>query len=65
MIVSMITANKAICRTRHIILSFEELKYQLNGAQHYSKFHIKHGYIQIELDKSRTTTTNTKKSKAI
>ena len=56
--VSMVTANTAIRQTRHAIPSFEELKYQLNGAQNYSKFDIKHGYIRIELGtSSRTTTT--------
>ena len=56
--VDMTTANTAIRRTRHVIPTLEELRYQLNGAQHFTKLDMKHGYMQMELNpESRSITT--------
>ena len=56
--IDMTTVNKAIRRTRHVIPTVEELKYQLNGMKHFSKIDLKHGYMQFELnEKSRHLTT--------
>ena len=56
--VDMTTANTAIRRTRHVIPTTEELRYKLNGAQHFSKLDMKQGYMQMELDAdSRPITT--------
>ena len=48
--VNMTTANLAIKHTRHIILTLEELQYQLTVVAHFSKIDMKHGYMQFELD---------------
>ena len=56
--IDMTTANSAIKRTRHVITTLEELRYKLNGATHFTKLDMKHGYMQLELDpKSRYMTT--------
>ena len=47
--IDMTTANKAIKRTRHIIPTLEELKYNLNGATIFSKLDMKQGYMQFQL----------------
>ena len=49
MSIDMTTANKAVLRTRHIIPTTEELRYQLNGAKFFSKLDMKSGYMQLEL----------------
>ena len=46
----MTTANSAIERTRHVIQTLKELQYQLNGATHFIKLDMKHGYMQLGLD---------------
>ena len=50
--IDMTTPNMAIKRTRHVIPTVEELKYNLNGMKHFSKIDLKHGYMQFELDES-------------
>ena len=56
--VDMTTANTAIKRTRHVIPTLEELRYELNGARHFTKLDMRHGYMQLELDPaSRPITT--------
>ena len=54
----MTTANSAIQRTCHIIPTLEELRYKLNGAQHFTKLDMRQGYMQFELSpESRYITT--------
>ena len=48
--VDMTAVNKAIKRTRHVIPTVEELRYQMNGSAFFSKLDINHGYNQFELD---------------
>ena len=48
--VDMTTANHAIKRTRHVIPTLEELRYKLNGAGHFSKLDMNHGYNQFEIE---------------
>ena len=56
--IDMTTANTAIARTRHVKPTVEELRYELNGAQHFTKLDMKHGYMQMELNPaSRPITT--------
>lgn len=56
--IDMTTANAAIKRTRHVIPTLEELRYKLNGAKHFTKLDMKHGYMQLELNpESRYMTT--------
>ena len=56
--IDMTTANTAIKRTRHVIPTVEELRYKLNGAKHFTKLDMKHGYMQMELNpQSRPITT--------
>ena len=50
--IDMTTANKAIRRTRHVIPTIEELRYKMNGAAHFSKLDMNHGYNQFELVES-------------
>ena len=50
--IDMTSANRAIKRTRHIIPTLEELKYNLNGATVFSKLDMKHGYMQFQLHPS-------------
>ena len=54
----MITANTTIQRTRHAIFTLEELRCELNKAQYFTKLGMKHGYMEMELDRaSRPITT--------
>lgn len=56
--IDMTTASTFIKRTRHVIPTVEELRYELNGAKHFTKLDMKHGYMQMELNpKSRPITT--------
>ena len=56
--IDMTTANTAIKRTRHVIPTVEEFRYELNGAKLFTKLDMKHGYMQMELNpKSRPITT--------
>ena len=56
--IDMTTVNRAVRRTRHVIPTIEELKYQLNGMKHFTKIDLKHGYMQFELaEESRHLTT--------
>ena len=48
--IDMTTANTAIKRTRHVIPTVEELRYELNGARYFTKLDMKHGYMQMELN---------------
>ena len=58
MSLDMTTANSAIQRTRHVIPTLEELRYKLNGAQHFTKLDMRQGYMQFELSpESRYITT--------
>ena len=41
--IDMTTANDAIKRTRHVIPTLEEVKYNLNGAKFFSKLVMKQG----------------------
>ena len=50
--INMTTANTTIRRARHVIPTLEELRYELNGAQYFTKLDMKHGYMQMELDKA-------------
>ena len=45
----MTTVNPAIKRTRHVTPTTDELKYILNGSQHFTKLDMKQGYVQFEL----------------
>ena len=47
--IDMTTVNPAIKRTRHAIPTTDELKYKLNGSQHFTKLDMKQGYMQFEL----------------
>ena len=50
--------NKAICRTRHVTPTIEELVSDLHGATVLSKIDHRCGYHQLELDpESRCITT--------
>ena len=56
--VDMRQANKAIIRERHPIPTVDEILYNMNGAEVFSKLDLKYGYHQIELDdESRDITT--------
>lgn len=56
--INMITAKTAIQRTRHVIPTLEELRYEFNNAWYFIKLDKKHGYMQMELDQtSRPITT--------
>ncbi|XP_033758102.1 uncharacterized protein K02A2.6-like [Pecten maximus] len=56
--VDMRQANKAIVRERHPIPTVDEIMYNMNGSQVFSKLDMRHGYHQIELDEdSRDITT--------
>ena len=56
--VDMVEANRAIKRTRHVIPTVEELRYDLNGAKVFSKLDLTNGFHQLELDEaSRSITT--------
>ena len=45
----MTTANSAIKRTRHVVLTLEEVRYKLNGATVFSQLEMKQGYMQYQL----------------
>ena len=47
--IDMTTVNPGIKRTRHAIPTTDELKYKLNGSQHFTKLDMKQGYMQFEL----------------
>ena len=47
--IDMTAANPAIKRTRHVIPTIEELKYELNGAEVFSKLDMRQGYMQFQL----------------
>lgn len=56
--VDMRQANNAIIRERHPIPTVDEVLYNMNGAEVFSKLDLKYGYHQIELDdESRDITT--------
>ena len=56
--IDMTTVNPAIKRIRHVIPTIDELKYRLNGSQHFTKLDMKQGYMQSELhEDSRHLTT--------
>jgi len=56
--IDMTTPNTAIRRTRHVIPTIEELRYELNGAKIFSKLDMRQGYMQLELaEESRHMTT--------
>ena len=56
--VDMRAANKAIVRERHPIPTIEDLLYQLNGYNVFSKLDLNKGYHQLELEEeSRYITT--------
>ena len=56
--VDMVEPNRAIKRTRHVIPTVEELRYDLNGAKIFSKLDLTNGFHQLELDEaSRSITT--------
>ena len=56
--VDMVESNRAIKRTRHVIPTVEELRYDLNGAKIFSKLDLTNGFHQLELDEaSRSITT--------
>ena len=58
MCVDMVEPNRAIKRTRHVIPTVEELRYDLNGAKIFSKLDLANGFHQVELDEaSRSITT--------
>ena len=58
MCVDMVEPNRAIKRTRHVIPTVEELRYDLNGAKIFSKLDLANGFHQLELDEaSRSITT--------
>ena len=58
MCVDMRLPNKAIKRTRHIIPTIEELRYDVNGAVCFSKLDLAKGFHQLELHHdSRDITT--------
>ena len=48
--VDMVEPNQAIKRTRHVIPTVEELRYDLNGAKIFSKLDLTNGFHQLELD---------------
>ena len=50
--VDMTQANKAIKRARQIILTIDELRYDLNRAKVFSKIDLNKGSHQLELDES-------------
>jgi hypothetical protein len=45
--VDMRAPNKAILRTRHIILTIEDLVVDLNGANYFSKLDMNQGYHEL------------------
>ena len=47
--IDMREPNKAICCTRHVIPTLEELRRQMNGANKFSKLDLRNGYYQKEL----------------
>ena len=47
--INMITAKTAIQRTRHVIPTLEELRYEFNNVWYFTKLDKKHGYMQMEL----------------
>ena len=49
MSIDMTTVNPSIKRTRHVIPTIDELKYKVNGSQHFTKLDMKQGYMQFEL----------------
>ena len=56
--IDMRRANKAIVRERHPIPTIEEILYDLNGSTVFSKFLLKWGFHQVELEEeSREITT--------
>ena len=56
--VDMRQANKAIIRERHPIPTVDEILYNMNGSEVFSKLDMKYGYHQIELEEdSREITT--------
>ena len=58
MCVDMRQANRAIKRTRHVIPTLEELRYDVNGAVCFSKLDLAKGFHQLELHPdSRDITT--------
>ena len=58
--VDMRMANTAIQRVRHLILTVEDVSYELNGAKFFSKLGLSQAYHQLQLDEqSRHITTFT------
>ena len=56
--IDMTTVNPAIKRAHHVIPTIDELKYKLNGSQHFTKLDMKQGYMKFELhEDSRHLTT--------
>ena len=56
--VDMRLANEAIKRVRHPILTVDDVSFELNGAQYFSKLDLSQAYHQLELDEaSRYITT--------
>ena len=56
--INITTANTVIQRTRLVIPTTEELRYELNDTQYFTKLDMKHGYMQMEHDQaSRPITT--------
>ena len=58
MYVDMRQPNKAIKRTRHIIPTIEELRYDVNGAVCFSKLDLAKGFHQLELHHDSRDITN-------
>ncbi|XP_060594467.1 uncharacterized protein LOC132748833 [Ruditapes philippinarum] len=58
--VDMRLPNQAIKRTRHVILTIDDMIVDLSGARVFSKLDLNHGYHQLELsEESRNITTFT------
>ena len=56
--VDMRQANEAIKRVRHPIPTADDVSFELNGAQYFSKLDLSQAYHQLELDEaSRYITT--------
>ena len=53
----MVEPNRAIKRTRHVIPTVEELRYDLNGAKVFSKLDLTNGFHQLELDEANRSIT--------
>ena len=53
----MRVANKAIKRVRHPIPTVDDVSFELNGAQFFSKLYLSQAYHQLELDEDRRNIT--------